>query len=187
MSTDKKVSFTSMDQGVKEDFDLVAIHDLENQNSMLERVIEWLKMMDGDSPYQISRLQHCLQTATRAEQDGADTETIVCALLHDIGDVISPVNHSQASASILKPYISEKNYWIVLNHGLFQGYYWTHHYDRDRNTRDQYKDHPYYQDCIDFCAKWDQKSFDPGFKEKPLEYFIPLIEKIFSRTPQSFV
>ena len=176
-----------MDHGTREDYDLIAIHDSENERSLVKRVVEWMRMMDGDSPYQISRLQHCLQTATRAEQDGADTETIVCALLHDIGDVISPVNHSQASAAILRPYISEKNYWIVLNHGLFQGYYWMHHYGEDRNLRDKHKDHPYYQECIDFCSKSDQKSFDTDFKEKPLEYFIPMIEEIFSREPRSFV
>ena len=183
----KKVSFTSMDQGTKEDYDLVAIHDYDNERGLSKRVIQWLQMMDGDSPYQISRLQHSLQTATRAEEDGADVETIVCALLHDIGDVISPSNHSQVSAALLRPYINEKNYWIVLHHGLFQGYYWMHHYDEDRDLRDQHKDHPYYQDCVDFCSKWDQKSFDPSYKVKSLEYFIPMIEEIFSRKPQSFV
>ena len=149
---------------------------------------EWLKMMDGDSPYQISRLQHCLQTATRAEQDGADTETIVCALLHDIGDIISPVNHSQASAAILRPYISEKNYWIVLNHGLFQGYYWMHHYDEDRKPERSVQRSSLLSGlCGFFCSKWDQESFDPDYKEKPLDYFIPMIEEIFSRKPRSFV
>ncbi len=183
----KKVGFTSMDQGSKDDYDLVAIHDSENEKSLSKRVIQWLQMMDGDSPYQISRLQHSLQTATRAEEDGADIETIVCALLHDIGDVISPANHSQVSAALLRPYVNEKNYWIVLHHGLFQGYYWMHHFDGDRNSRDKYKEHPYYQDCVDFCSKWDQASFDPKYVTKPLEYFIPMIEEIFSRNPQSFV
>ena len=73
-----------MDKGTREDYDLISIHDSENERNLVSRVIEWLKMMDGESPYKISRLQHCLQTATRAEEDGADTETIVCALLHDI-------------------------------------------------------------------------------------------------------
>ena len=104
---DKKVKFTSMDHGTREDYDLIAIHDSENERSLLKRVIQWLQMMDGESPYQISRLQHSLQTATRAEKDGADVETIVCALLHDIGDVISPSNHSQVSAALLRPYINE--------------------------------------------------------------------------------
>ena len=183
----KKVNFISMDHGTKNDYDLIAIHDSENERNLIFRVIEWLKMMDGESPYQISRLQHSLQTATRAEEDGADTDTIVCALLHDIGDVISPLNHSQVSAALLRPYIGDKNYWIVLNHGLFQGYYWMHHYDEDRNTRDKFKDHEYYQDCVDFCSNWDQLSFDPDYKTKPLEYFIPMVEEIFSRKPYSFL
>ena len=80
----KKVDFISMDEGTKEDYDLIAIHDSENERGLSKRVIEWLKMMDGESPYQISRLQHSLQTATRAENDGADIETIVCALLHGL-------------------------------------------------------------------------------------------------------
>ena len=176
-----------MDQGTKEDYDLVSIHDSKNERSLSKRIIQWLQMMDGDSPYQISRLQHSLQTATRAEEDGADIETIVCALLHDIGDVISPSNHSQVSAALLRPYISEKNYWIVLHHGLFQGYYWMHHYDEDRDSRNRYKDHPYYQATVAFCANWDQNCFDPDYPSKPLEHFAPMVRNIFARKPTSFV
>ena len=183
----KKVEFISMDKGTKEDYDLIAIHQSVNERGLSKRVIPWLQMMDVESPFQITMLQHSLQTATRADKDGADVETIVCALLHDIGDLISPSNHSQVSAALLRPYISEKNYWIVLNHGLFQGYYWVHHYDEDRNLRDKYKDHPYYQDCIDFCSKWDQKSFDPNYETKSLEHFIPMIEEIFSKEARLFV
>ena len=176
-----------MDEGTREDYDLIASHDSENIKGLLKRVIQWLKMMDGDSPYRISRLQHCLQTATRAEKDGADKETIVCALLHDIGDVISPSNHSQVSAALLRPYVSEKNYWIVLNHGLFQGYYWMHHYDKDRDARDKLKDHPYYEACVEFCARWDQVSFDPNYDTYSLEHFIPVLKEVFSKEPASFV
>ena len=182
-----KVSFTAMEHASRADYDLVFEHDTENMRGQAARVIEWLKMMDGNSPYQVSRLEHCLQTATRAQRDGADDETIVCALLHDIGDVIAPANHSQAAAALLRPYVSDKNYWIVLNHGLFQGYYWMHHYDQDRNARDSLKNHPYYQACVDFCADWDQPSFDPDYESLPLEYFMPLIATLFARTPKSFV
>ena len=132
---------------------------------------------------QISRLDHCLQTATRAENDGADDETVVCALLHDIGDIISPANHSQAAAALLKPYVSEKNYWIVLHHGLFQGYYWMHHYGEDRNSRDALKTSPYYEACLEFCERWDQKSFDPEFETKSLEHSLPVLKRAFSRPP----
>ena len=182
-----KARFTAMEHASRGDYDLVFAHEADTMKEQADRVISWLKMMEGESPYQISRLDHCLQTATRAEQDGADEETVVCALLHDIGDVIAPANHSQAAAALLRPYVSEKNYWIILNHGLFQGYYWMHHYDEDRNARDALIDSPYYQACVDFCAKWDQTSFDPGFKAKPLEYFVPLIRRLFARTPGSHV
>ena len=85
-----------MNDGTKNDYDLIAIHDSENERQLFNRVINWLEMMDGESPYKISRLQHCLQTATRAENDGADTETIVCALLHDIGEVARDNSASSA-------------------------------------------------------------------------------------------
>lgn len=182
-----QVSFTAMEHATRSDYELVFEHEDRNINGQADKVIEWLGMMVGDSPYKISRLDHCLQTATRAEVDGADDETIVCALLHDIGDVLAPANHSQIGAALLRPYVSEKNYWIVLHHGLFQGYYWMHHYDQDRNARDQLRDHPHYQACVDFCALWDQPSFDPDYTTQPLDHFIPLIRKIFSRKPTPLV
>ena len=182
-----KVNFTAMDHASKADYDLVFEHDEANARQMADRVYQWLISMEGDSPYQISRLEHCLQTATRAEADGADEETIVCALLHDIGDAIAPLNHSQVAAAMLRPYISDRNYWIIQHHGLFQGYYWMEYYDQDKNTRDMYKDHPFYQDCIDFCANWDQCSFDPSFESRPLTYFKPMLERLFASSTNSFV
>lgn len=181
----EKVAFTSMDHATKQDYDRVFAHDRANAAQMADRVLGWLALMDGDSPYRISRLGHSLQTATRAERDGADDETIVCALLHDIGDVLSPANHSQVAAALLAPYVSEKNHWIVRHHGLFQGYYWMHHYDMDRNARDRYRDHEHYQACVDFCARWDQASFDPDYPTEPLEHFEPLVRELFAREPRS--
>ena len=140
-----------------------------------------LRAMDGPSPYRISRLEHSLQTATRAENDGADEETVVCALLHDIGDELSPLNHSQVAAAVLRPYVTEKNHWIVEQHGLFQGYYWLHHYGRDRDERDRYAHHPWYEDCVAFCARWDQTSFDPDFTTAPLSHFEPMVVRLFDR------
>ena len=183
----KKVDFTAMEDGTRSDYDLVFEHDAENGRNLLNRILIWLKMMEGESPYKISRLDHVLQTATRAEKDGADNEMIVCALLHDIGDVLAPTNHAQVAAALLRPYVSEKNYWIVLHHGLFQGYYWMHHYDKDRDARDKLKDHPYYEACVEFCASWDQVSFDPNYDTYPLEHFIPVLKEVFSKEPASFV
>ena len=183
----KKVDFTAMEDGTRSDYDLVFEHDAENGRNLLNRILIWLKMMEGESPYKISRLDHVLQTATRAEKDGADNEMIVCALLHDIGDVLAPTNHAQVAAALLRPYVSEKNYWIVLHHGLFQGHYWMHHYDKDRDARDKLKDHPYYEACVEFCARWDQVSFDPNYDTYSLEHFIPVLKEVFSKEPASFV
>jgi len=146
-----------------------------------DRLLELLKAMKGDKlGYQVDRYTHSLQSATRAESDGADEETVVCALLHDLGDVIAPDNHSEVIASILRPYICEKNHWVLKHHGLFQGYYYFHHIGGDRNARERFKDHPFYQDCVDFCEKWDQTSFDPDYPTLPLEYFEPMVRNVLT-------
>ncbi len=181
-----KVRFAAMEHGTQADYDLVFAHDAKMVAQQADRVLDWLRSMDGDSPYRISRLQHSLQTATRAERDGADDETIVCALLHDIGDILAPANHSQIAAALLAPYVSEKNHWIVKHHGLFQGYYWFQFAGLVRIARDRYRDHEYYDACVQFCACWDQPSFDPHYDTQPLEHFVPLVRELFSRTPKTF-
>lgn len=183
----EKVRFTAMEHGTQADYDLVAAYDAANCKLQAERVLEWLQAMDGESPYQLSRLDHCLQTATRAERDGADNETIACALLHDIGDILAPANHAQVAAALLAPYVSEKNRWIVAHHGLFQGYYWFQYIGLDRNARDRYRKHEHYQACVDFCARWDQPSFDPNYDTHSMEHFAPLVHDLFAKDPGSFI
>ena len=186
MSDKNKVAFTAMEHGTQSDYELVFEHDAANAAELPDRLLEWLSGMDGPSPYRISRLDHCLQTATRAERDGADEETIVCALLHDIGDVLAPANHSQVAAALLAPYVSEKNRWIVAHHGLFQGYYWFHFAGHDRHARDRYRSHEHFDACVDFCANWDQVSFDPDYDTAPLEHFEPMVRALFAREPRPF-
>ena len=177
----KSVSFTRMEDGTAEEYDfLIPLYE-KCRNGVSDRLLELLKSIKGDKlGYQIDRYTHSLQSATRAESDGADEETVVCALLHDLGDVIAPDNHSEVIASILRPYISKKNHWVLKHHGLFQGYYYFHHIGGDRNARERYKDHPFYQDCVDFCEKWDQTSFDPDYPTQPLEYFEPMVRKVLT-------
>jgi len=135
--------------------------------------------------YKITRLEHSLQTATRALNDKTSEEMIVAALLHDIDDELAPLNHSEYAASVLKPFVNEKTYWIIEKHGEFQMYYYSHHLGGNKNLRDKYKDHKYYKDALKFCEKWDQTSFDPNFKSLKLQDFEPLIRNIFSRKPLS--
>ena len=183
----KKVNFTAMKDGSKEDY--LFLDKLEKQyiSRTGERVIKYLQNYDQTiEGYQVSRLEHSLQAATRALKDDASEEMVVATLLHDIGDELAPANHSEYAAAILKPYVSEKTYWILLKHGEFQMYYYAHHLGADRDKRDQYKDHKYYNDCIKFCEFWDQNSFDPNYKSLKLKNFEHLIKKIFSRKPYSF-
>ena len=133
----------------------------------------------------MDRFTHSIQTATRAFRDGRDEEYVVCALLHDIGDTIASANHADLAATMLEPFISEKNYWIVKHHGIFQGYYFFEHMGLDKNMRDEYKGHKYWDDCAEFCEKYDQNSFDPEYDNMKLEDFEPMVRRVFAKPKNS--
>ena len=180
----KTVKFTEMKNGSKEDYLLLDKLEKKYIAKTGDRIINYLQKYDQTlEGYKVSRLEHSLQAATRALKDSASDEMIVATLLHDIGDDLAPANHAEFAASILRPYVSEKTHWILKKHGEFQMYYYAHHIGADRNKRDQYKDHKFYNDCIKFCELWDQSSFDPNYKSLELKEFEPLIKKIFSRKP----
>ena len=180
------VSFTSMAAGTREDYELLERLEAQFASSTADRVLEQLKGLAGSlAGYKVDRLEHSLQSATRAYRDGADEEMVVAALLHDIGDLLAPHNHSEMAAAVLRPYVSERTYWVVRQHGLFQSYYYAHHTGGDRNARDRYIDHPWYQDAVDFCHRWDQSSFDPEYDSLPLEFFEPMVRRVFAREPFS--
>ena len=184
----KTVNFTEMKNGTKDDYQLLDKYEKNFERQTADRILKYLsKQTSTLQGYKISRLEHALQAATRAYKNNESEEMIVATLLHDIGDDLAPMNHSQYAASILRPYVSEKTYWIILHHGLFQTYYSAHHLDRDRNARDKFKDHKYYAATIDFCENYDQCSFDPNFKNMTLKDFEPLVKKIFSRDPYYYL
>ena len=182
----EQAKFTQMKDGTKEDYLLLEKHEKKFIEDTADRLIKFMSGLSNTlEGYQITRLEHSLQTATRALNDKADDEMVVATLLHDIGDELAPLNHSEYAAAVLKPYVSEKTHWIIEKHGEFQMYYYAHHLDGNKNQRDKYKGHKYYQDTINFCENWDQKSFDPNFKSLSLQEFEPFIKKIFSRKPYS--
>ena len=173
-----------MKYGTKEDYELLEKHEKEFERKTADRILNYLSSLNTTlEGYKITRLEHSLQTATRAYKNGEDEEMIVAALLHDIGDELAPMNHSQYAASVLRPYVSEKTYWIIKHHGLFQTYYSAEHLGGDKNAREKFKDHKYYKATIDFCEKYDQSSFDPNYKSMTLKSFEPMVRKIFSRKP----
>jgi predicted HD phosphohydrolase len=176
------VSFIRMEDGTQADYELLDRFERAYVRELPDRVLGALQKLDQSlQGYAVSRLQHSLQTATRALRDGADDELIVAALIHDVGDDLSPYNHAEVAAGVIRPYVRREVTWIVEQHGLFQTYYYAHHYGRDRNLREQFRDHPWYQACKDFCANWDQCSFDPGYASLPLSAFEPRLREIFSR------
>ena len=180
----KVVSFRRMQDGTREDYELLDRSEREYAQHLPEHILASLLKLDHSlEGYPVSRLGHSLQTATRALRDGADEELVVAALIHDIGDELAPYNHTEIAAAIIRPYVRPEVTWIVEKHGLFQNYYYVHHLGGNRNGRDKYRDHPWYQACNDFCANWDQCSFDPDYRSEPLSTFEPLLRRVFSRPP----
>ena len=177
------VSFTAMADGTREDYEMLAEREKIFNAGTADRLIQEMRGQAGDTitGYKISRLEHGLQTATRARRDGADIDWVVAALLHDIGDGLAPQNHDKFAAEIMRPFMRDEVVWVVEHHGVFQMYYYAHHYGWDRELRETYKDSPYYQSCVDFCARWDQSSFDPDYPMDPLESFEADIRTVFSR------
>ena len=179
-----KVSFKEMKNGTKEDYILLDKHEKKYAEKTADRILKFMSSLTETlEGYQVSRLEHSLQSATRAYKNNESEEMIVATLLHDIGDELAPMNHSEYAAAILKPYVSEKTHWIIEKHGEFQAYYYAHHLGGDRNKRDKYKGHKHYQACIEFCEKYDQISFDPSYESFSLDFFKPMVNNIFKRKP----
>ena len=177
-----------MKNGTKEDYLFLDKHEKDFASKTADRIIKYMSgLTETLEGYQVSRLEHSLQSASRAYKNKENEEMIVATLLHDIGDDLAPMNHSEYAAAILKPYVSERTHWIIEKHGEFQTYYYAHYLGGDKNKREKYKDHEFYQDTIDFCEKYDQNSFDPNYKSLPLKFFEPMVKKIFSRKPYSFL
>ncbi|WP_147124295.1 HD domain-containing protein [Shimia ponticola] len=180
----QQVKFTAMKDGDKEDYDLLHPLEVEYASGTADRLLTALVSLDESlSGYQITRLGHSLQSATRAERDGADTDWIVSALLHDIGDIFAPYNHDEYAATILKPFVREQCTWVVEKHGDFQMLYYGHHVGGDRHKRDQWAGHPYFDDCAVFCERWDQASFDPDYDTQPIAHFADRVREVFARQP----
>ena len=167
-----------------EDWAIIAPQLDVAQSLVADRVLRLLRDLRHDyGGFPIDRLEHSLQTATRAERDGRDEEYVLCALLHDIGDTLSPFNHPAVAAAIVRPFVSAANHWMVKYHGTFQGYYFWHYIGLNRNTRDAYRDSPHFEYTEEFCAMYDEVAFDADYKSEPLEHFEPLVrERLMKRS-----
>ena len=183
---EKQATFSEMKNGTAEDYAIIGEHGSKFASELPNRILAHLDLLRGDTGgFAVDRFTHSIQTATRAHRDGKDEEYVVCALLHDIGDTIASANHADLAATMLEPFVSEKNYWIVKHHGIFQGYYFFEHLGLDKNMRDQFKGHEFWNDCAEFCSKYDQNSFDPEYANMDIEEFIPMVHNVFAKPRNS--
>lgn len=180
----RNVKFTRMDEGTEADYSLLDELEREYVSTLPDRLLnalnELTSSLDG---YKINRLQHSLQTATRAENAGADIELVVAALVHDLGDDLAPENHSQMAAAIIRPYVREEVTWIIEHHGVFQMFYYGDAAGVNKDERERYRGHQWFDSCETFCRDWDQMAFDPDYPTRPLRHFEPMLREIFTRTP----
>jgi predicted HD phosphohydrolase len=176
-----RAQFRSFQESTREDWALIMGQIGKTQDMVADNALHLLRLLASDhGGFPVSRLEHSLQTATRAERDGRDQEYVVCALLHDIGDTLAPFNHPYIASTMVKPFVSEANHFMVAQHGIFQGYYFWHHIGLDRNARDAFKDSPYFDYTEEFCTKYDSPAFDPDYQSAPLEHFEPLVREFFA-------
>lgn len=177
-----RAQFTAMEHGTQADWRIIGAHFGDFAKTLPARVLTHLKLLDGDyGGFPVDRLQHSLQTATRAHLDGRDEAYVVMALLHDIGDTLGTYNHPEIAAAMLRPFVTEELHWIANTHGVFQGYYFFHYIGAARDLREAYRGHPHFEACAEFCEKYDQAAFDPAFESAPLPFFEPMVGRVFSR------
>jgi predicted HD phosphohydrolase len=178
-----RATFSAFEESTAEDWAIIEPQLEVTQSFVPDRVLNLLRQMKQDhGGFPVDRLEHSLQTATRAERDGRDEEYVLCALLHDIGDTLSPYNHPAVAAAIVRPFVSRANHWMVEHHGVFQGYYFWHYIGLDRNARDAHRHSSFYEYTEEFCAKYDQVAFDASYKSEPLEHFEPLVRAYLVKT-----
>lgn len=181
-----RATFKAMTESTEADWSAIVEVGKAHQGEHVDRILSHLKLLGGDyGGFNVDRLEHSLQTATRAHRAGHDEEYVVCALLHDIGDILLPASHAELGAAILKPYISDQNHWMLEKHGIFQGYYFFHHLGLDRDLRDEWRGHPWFEYTAQFCHLYDQNSFDPAYDSMPLDAFVPMMRRVMATPKRS--
>jgi len=175
-----------MDESTAEQWAAIGAKTFERQDRVATRVLAMLEALgDITDGFAVDQLTHCLQTATRAEEAGADAEMVVAALCHDIGKYVSVPNHPRIAAEILRPYVRAEIVDVITTHQDFQGRHYYHHFGGDPDAREQYRDEPWFSLGERFADEWDQTSFDTDYPTKPLSHFEPLVRQVFGK-PRSF-
>ncbi|GIU89316.1 MAG: peptidase [Acidimicrobiia bacterium] len=180
-------TFTRMDESTAEQWAVIGQETAANQQRVAQRMLEMLRSLaaitDG---FAVDQLTHSLQTATRAERDGADPELVFASLMHDVGKAVSVPNHPEIAAAMIKPYVRPEVYEAIRAHQDFQGRHYYAHFGGDPNAREKYRGAAWFDLAARFADDWDQTAFDPDYDTLPLEHFEPLVRDLTARPRFAF-
>jgi predicted HD phosphohydrolase len=169
-----------MDESTSPEWQQIVVETIEYEQAMPDRILAMLASLEELTVgFAVDQLVHSLQTATRAEEAGASTEVVVASLCHDIGKAVSVMNHPRVAAEILRPYVGDDTFHMILSHQDFQGRHYYEYIGQDPNAREQYEGQPWYALAEQFADDWDQTSFDPDYPTKPLAHFEPMVREVF--------
>lgn len=179
--SNERMHFRRMDEGTDADFAILARVHERNLAHLPDLLLGMVTDLTADADYPVDRAAHSLQAATRALRDGRDEEYVVCALLHDVGESLGPFNHGEVVAAILRPFVSEANAWMLAHHPVFQVYFYGQHLGIDPNAREAHRGSPYFDRTAEFCALYDEISFDPSFRAEPVATFEPMVRRVLGK------
>jgi predicted HD phosphohydrolase len=178
-------SFTRMDQSTAEQWAVIGAETTANQHRVADRVLGLLRSLaDITDGFSTDQLTHSLQTATLAERAGADDQVVVAALCHDVGKAVSVPNHPRIAAEILRPYVRDEVFRMILVHQDFQGRHYYGHFGGDPDAREAHRATLSAEEFAlaeRFADEWDQVAFDPDGETFPLEHFEPKVRSVFAR------
>jgi len=176
------MTFTRMDESTAEEWATIGAETANDQPLVAEHILDLLRSLKAIvAGFNVDQLEHSLQTATRAERGGADTEMIVASLCHDIGKAVSIPNHPRIAAEILRPYVTDDTYNVIRTHQDFQGRHYYAHFGGNPDAREQYRGESWFAKGEQFADEWDQTSFDDAYDTEPLEHFEPLVREVFAQ------
>ena len=176
------MTFTRMDESTLAEWQVIAKETSANQARVAGQILTMLRGLEEITDgFAVDQLVHSLQTATRAEEAGADTEVVVASLCHDIGKIVSVNNHPGISAEIIRPYVRPEVAEMIAAHQDFQGRHYYGHFGGDPDAREKYLGQPWYGLAEQFADDWDQISFDPDYPTQSLEHFEPMVREVFGR------
>jgi predicted HD phosphohydrolase len=174
-------SFTRMDESTREQGMRIVAEEIEQLPEAVEPVIEMLEQLARvNNGFGADQQTHSLQTAARAQVAGVDEELVVAALCHDVGKVISVLNHPRIAAEIRRPYVRDKVFHMVAAHQDFLGRHCFEILGLDPAARERDRGEPWYELAETFAEVYDQTSFDPEGSIPSLSHFEPMVRRVLA-------